>query len=395
MAQIKPRVNVTSNSSIVTGIDTNFLLTVRVGDGFISTQSPIIYDVISIDSDTQITINPPYQGATASDVQAAIHRDYTPINNIPELSNGDIETGTIFTRAVRKIESALNQASDVGAITAAGVYPDTTAGIAGTSSGDYFFVPVSDEFILYLNSSGTAVEQLRFATLSTVLQYISQANDALIAAQEAVDIATDAAESAEEDALSAGDSAGTALVAASEASASAAQASTSEQNAAASEQEALLAATSAQEDAEIAEQAALAAMASANFKGRWSDLTGSLSVPAVVLHNGVYYTLLENVADVMANEPPSSVWFETFPDLLSEFGQIVHLGASTTYTLPTGVATGGKIRFTKACDATPTVQAGSGQQLRYCGDNVGPLEYDEQQELIVRFDGANWNIMEA
>src|SRR5690554_2870577 len=177
MAQIKPRVNVTSNSNIVTGIDTNFLLTVRVGDGFISTQSPIIYDVISIDSDTQITINPDYQGETASDVQAAIHRDYTPINNIPELSNGDIETGTIFTRAVRKIESAINQAADAGAITAAGVYPDTTSGLAATSNGDYFFVPVSDEFVLYLNDSGSAVEQLRFATLTAVLQYIEAANN--------------------------------------------------------------------------------------------------------------------------------------------------------------------------------------------------------------------------
>lgn len=48
---------------------------------------------------------------------------------------------------------------------AAGVYATTAAGLAATTNGQYFNVPASsanDSLILYLNSSGTAVEQKRY-----------------------------------------------------------------------------------------------------------------------------------------------------------------------------------------------------------------------------------------
>jgi len=37
--------------------------------------------------------------------------------------------------------------------------------------------------------------------------------------------------------------------------------------------------------------------------GEWSTLTGALNVPSSVLHNGSYWMLLVNVADVTATEP--------------------------------------------------------------------------------------------
>lgn len=43
--------------------------------------------------------------------------------------------------------------------------------------------------------------------------------------------------------------------------------------------------------------------AAVNFKGRWSDLTGALNIPANVFHQGVYWTLLTNLADVTLSEP--------------------------------------------------------------------------------------------
>jgi len=41
----------------------------------------------------------------------------------------------------------------------------------------------------------------------------------------------------------------------------------------------------------------------ANFKGRWEDLTGALAIPASVLHSGSYWMLVSNLADVTLKEP--------------------------------------------------------------------------------------------
>jgi hypothetical protein len=78
----------------------------------------------------------------------------------------------------------------------------------------------------------------------------------------------------------------------------------------------VLAAETAKTDAETAETGAQAAeantllleasvIATANFKGLWSDLTGALSKPASVAHNGLVWLLLNNLADVTASEPSS------------------------------------------------------------------------------------------
>lgn len=45
------------------------------------------------------------------------------------------------------------------------------------------------------------------------------------------------------------------------------------------------------------------AAANANFAGQWSSLTGPLNIPATVFHNGVYWVLLNDLADVTLSEP--------------------------------------------------------------------------------------------
>lgn len=62
-------------------------------------------------------------------------------------------------------------------------------------------------------------------------------------------------------------------------------------------------ATAAQQSALDASNAAAPALAAANFKGLWGDLTGPLSKPACVKHNGRFWMLLNNLADVTASEP--------------------------------------------------------------------------------------------
>lgn len=54
---------------------------------------------------------------------------------------------------------------------------------------------------------------------------------------------------------------------------------------------------------EAGAQAAQVAIASANFKGAWSALTGALAVPASVFHSGAFWVLLSDVADVTAKVP--------------------------------------------------------------------------------------------
>lgn len=52
-----------------------------------------------------------------------------------------------------------------------------------------------------------------------------------------------------------------------------------------------------------ASQAASVAAGAANFKGNWSSLTGALSMPACVRHNGRFWVLLVSLADVTAAVP--------------------------------------------------------------------------------------------
>lgn len=62
-------------------------------------------------------------------------------------------------------------------------------------------------------------------------------------------------------------------------------------------------AATATTQAGIAEAQANAARAIANFVGVWATLTGPLAKPATTLHNGQYYALVNNLADVAASEP--------------------------------------------------------------------------------------------
>lgn len=48
------------------------------------------------------------------------------------------------------------------------------------------------------------------------------------------------------------------------------------------------------------------AMGATNFKGFWSSLSGALLKPATVKHNGRFWLLLTNLADVAASEPSAS-----------------------------------------------------------------------------------------
>lgn len=130
MSQYKTgTVSVTNGSQVATGTGTLWLSNVSPGDGFTVAGTGVPYTVGSVDSDTQITLNANYAGATQSGAVYAIWRDFTTENNIPELVSGDIEAPTIFTRAMRLIDGSL------AAIQGDYYRPDNILGTVSQSGG--------------------------------------------------------------------------------------------------------------------------------------------------------------------------------------------------------------------------------------------------------------------
>ncbi|MFT6553006.1 MAG: hypothetical protein ACJAZ5_000160 [Alloalcanivorax venustensis] len=161
------------DSAVVSGVGTAWLANVSAGDGFVMAGTGVVYDIASVDSDTQITLTVPYQGADRSGAYA-IQRDFTA-DGIPEMASGDIETPTIFTRAMRKIQSRFNLLTGVAA-NGAPTYGDTAAGIAGTSDTEFFWVPDAGGLTLYQNDNGTAVEQGDYPNSQTLAEAVDAMN---------------------------------------------------------------------------------------------------------------------------------------------------------------------------------------------------------------------------
>lgn len=84
-------------------------------------------------------------------------------------------------------------------------------------------------------------------------------------------------------------------------------------------------ATAAANSANEAATSSASSVAAANYQGRWSTLTGALNIPASAEHDGYVWTLLENLADVTAEEPGvSTKWLATSTNELT-------LATSTLY----------------------------------------------------------------
>lgn len=114
-------------------------------------------------------------------------------------------------------------------------------------------------------------------------------------------------------------------------------------------------AASAASASNAAQTAAGVAIGSSNFKGNWSALAGALNTPACVKHNGRFWLLLNNQADVAAAQPGvSAAW--TALDTGS--------APSAVITVNTTAVVGVRYRIAGAC--TLTIPAGLLQ-----GDFIG------------------------
>lgn len=379
-------VDVTNGSSIVTGVGTSWMNEVEAGDLFTVASSGVFYQVAAVNNNNELELSSPYAGATESGVSYTIARDFTPLNNIPEMSKGDIETAAIFTRAMRRIDQVLSLNQDAGALTSAGVYPDTTTGISNTSDGDYFFVPETDEFVLYLNDSGTAVEQLRFASLATALQYAQDASAAATSAQTAQSEAETARDEAEGFAT--------------DAETSATNAAQSEANAASSEdlasQQATVATTQATRAVDAAERAEDARDAANLSTAIYDNTSDGLANTAY----GEYFSTPSGDSEVYLilykNDNGSALEIARYPTIqgiMQTVGEVVHLDSNSTYTLPASQSNGTKYTFTKSYSVTPTIQASGSDTITAASVVDTELEFDVDMQLVMVYQSGTWEVM--
>ena len=101
-------VSVTKNSNIITGTNTSWIGNVLIGNSFKVKGESSIYNIASVDSDTQLTLTAPYEGETATNVAYLITRDFTPNFGLYEISAGDVDwTYNLTQGTIRKIDSLL------------------------------------------------------------------------------------------------------------------------------------------------------------------------------------------------------------------------------------------------------------------------------------------------
>ena len=138
-------------------------------------------------------------------------------------------------------------------------------------------------------------------------------------------------------------------------------------------------------NAQTAEESAATALALTSYKGAWSSLTGALAKPASVSHNGRFWALASNLADVTTQAPSSSsaYWTEaifseatlvavtTTTQTAVAYGDYVLLNAAaTTLTLPASPVQGDKVWITAANGLTTNMLARNGNPIGGTADDV-------------------------
>lgn len=151
-------------------------------------------------------------------------------------------------------------------------------------------------------------------------------------------------------------------------------------------------------------QARDAAFNAANFKGDWATLTGALNLPASVRHNGRFWLLLANVAEVTLAVPGvSASWSPldaaslplvhvTATTHTATTGQhcSVENAAATTVTLPASPLDGDVVWVTVNNGRTDNVLARNGAQIMGLAED---MTLDVVMTYQLRFINASWRLL--
>ncbi len=114
MAQYKTgTATVTNGSAVITGIGTEFQTNaITPGHRWARSGDNVTYTIASVDSETQITLNTPYQGATGASQVYTIGKDVTVFQSYPLIFSGDIETAAFISFTFQKIDEDINRSLD-------------------------------------------------------------------------------------------------------------------------------------------------------------------------------------------------------------------------------------------------------------------------------------------
>lgn len=134
---------------------------------------------------------------------------------------------------------------------------------------------------------------------------------------------------------------------------------------------------------EAGAQAAQVAIASSHFKGAWSTLTGALAVPASVFHNGAFWVLLSDVADVTAK----------VPGVAAEWKEAQTVSQLPWFTASGSIAKGGAaaINSDGTVSAPAITAAAAGASTAIATAYYGAICYaaDQDKFVLAASDGTN------
>jgi hypothetical protein len=144
-------VTVVNGSNIVTGVGTNWLTEVSVGDTFKKKSENAIYEIAAVDSNTQIRLSVNYAGSGESGAEYQITRDFTPNYNLAEINVGDKDWPYHLTQeTIRPIDSALANLSAAVGISGSKLLPNSVvfANESSVFSGEAEFTYNSETDVL-------------------------------------------------------------------------------------------------------------------------------------------------------------------------------------------------------------------------------------------------------
>ena len=100
-------VTVTNGSNVVTGAGTAWLASVDQGDIFTVLADGVWYEVAGVASDTSLTLAANYGGVSGGGKAYAVTQSFTQNAGIPYPEQGDVETASLFRRAMATVEQLI------------------------------------------------------------------------------------------------------------------------------------------------------------------------------------------------------------------------------------------------------------------------------------------------
>jgi len=135
-------------TDVITGVNTQWSSAgIKEGDLFSLTGSMEVYEVSSVESDTQLTLKTTPQGQAAGNNQRySITRDFTPNNHLPYMTPGDDVAG-ILAHLIRRLDGLLNAPQASGWTVQGGIGPNLLSSpinLSGVLSAGGFRLSVAD-----------------------------------------------------------------------------------------------------------------------------------------------------------------------------------------------------------------------------------------------------------